>query len=261
VGDVAGMDNVAEQILTTYDTITVVGASAHPVKAAHRVPATMQRLGWRVIPVNLRGGTIFGERAYRALAEVPEQVGLVDVFRPSWQAADIARQAVAAGATALWLQLGISSVEAREVAESAGLLYVEDRCLAVELRRLGLDAPSPRGTASGGSRAKALKDRKDNLPVHQRAGLPQFRKRGRCLPTMNYTRHGFTLRDGALTLAGGIAVRVGARAKTRLLLSERTYKCGACGTVLPRDKNSAAVMLVRAGLNPAGADRVRRAAA
>ncbi|HTR91483.1 MAG TPA: transposase [Trebonia sp.] len=303
----------------------------------------------------------------------------------------------------------------------------------------------------GKSRAKALKDRKGKLPVRQRAGLPQFKKRDRSLPTMNYTKQGFTLGDGLLTVAGGIVVRVvwsrplpsapssvrvyqdalghwyvsfvvetqaepypetgnvigidwgvketatttseahdlphpefgrkaqeklsryqrrmarrkpergkpasagykrakrkaaaahakvaaqrqdtarkwakcvvrdhdqiaaedfkpkfltkstmarkaadaaigaakksliemaakhgrvvhlidpahttmdcsacGARAKTRLLLSERTYACTACGLVLPRDKNSARVMLVRAGLNPAGADRVRRAAA
>jgi len=72
---------------------------------------------------------------------VPEQVGLVDVFRPSGQTADIARQAVAAGATALWLQLGIASAEARAIAEDAGLLYVEDRCLIIEQRRLGLEAP------------------------------------------------------------------------------------------------------------------------
>ena len=135
------MDEVVERILTTYGTITVVGASADPAKAAHGVPALMQRHGWRIIPVNLRGGTILGERAYRALAEVPEQVGLVDVFRPSRQAADVARQAVAAGATALWLQLGISSAEAREIAEAAGLLYVENRCLAIEQRRLGAGAP------------------------------------------------------------------------------------------------------------------------
>jgi predicted CoA-binding protein len=139
---VAGTDEVVERILTTYDTITVVGASADPAKAAHGVPAFMQRHGWRVIPVNLRGGTILGERAYRTLAEVPGQAGLVDVFRPSDQAADIARQAVAAGATALWLQLGIASAEAREIAGAAGLLYVENRCIAVEQRRLGLGAPA-----------------------------------------------------------------------------------------------------------------------
>ena len=148
------MDQVVERILTAYDTITVVGASADAAKAAHGVPALMQRHGWRIIPVNLRGGAILGERAYRALGEVPEQVGLVDVFRPSWQAADIARQAVAAGATALWLQLGIASAEAREIAGAAGLLYVENRCLAIERRRLGLDAPSPCGTASGGGTAR-----------------------------------------------------------------------------------------------------------
>jgi predicted CoA-binding protein len=139
---VAGTDELVERILTTYDTITVVGASADPAKAAHGVPAFMQRHGWRIIPVNLRGGTILGERAYRTLAEVPGQVGLVDVFRPSDRAADIARQAVAAGATALWLQLGIASAEAREIAGAAGLLYVENRCIAVEQRRLGRDAPA-----------------------------------------------------------------------------------------------------------------------
>jgi uncharacterized protein len=143
-------DEVVERILTTYDTITVVGASANPGKAAHGVPAQMQRYGWRIIPVNLRGGTILGERAYPTLAEVTEPVGLVDVFRPSAQAGDVARQAVAAGATALWLQLGIRSAEAREIAERAGLGYVEDRCLSVERRRLGLDAPHRRESADGG---------------------------------------------------------------------------------------------------------------
>jgi predicted CoA-binding protein len=145
VGDVAGTgtdtDAVVERILTTYDTITVVGASGDPAKPAHGVPAHMQQHGWRIIPVNPLAGEILGERAYRALADVPEQLGLVDVFRPSRAAPDIARQAVAVGATALWLQLGIASEEARSIAESAGLLYVEDRCLAIEQRRLGLNAP------------------------------------------------------------------------------------------------------------------------
>jgi len=138
---VTGTDAIVERVLTRYDTITVVGASRAPVKAAHSVPAHMQRHGWRIIPVNPYADQLLGERVYRRLAEVPEQVGLVDVFRPSGQAPDIARQAVAAGATALWLQLGIASAEARAIAEDAGLLYVEDRCLVIEQRRLGLDAP------------------------------------------------------------------------------------------------------------------------
>ena len=64
------------------------------------------------------------------------------MFRPSEQTPDIARQAVAAGATALWLQLGIASDESRRIAEDAGLLYVENRCLIIEQRRLGLNAPA-----------------------------------------------------------------------------------------------------------------------
>jgi predicted CoA-binding protein len=141
---VTGTDALVERILTTYDTITVVGASAAPAKAAHYVPAHMQQHGWRIIPVNPHADTILGEHAYRMLRDVPGQIGLVNVFRPPEQTPDIARQAVAAGATALWLQLGIASPEARAIAEEAGLLYVEDRCLIIEQRRLGRRAPGPR---------------------------------------------------------------------------------------------------------------------
>ena len=144
MGQVTDTDSIVERILTTYDTITVVGASAARAKAAHLVPAHMQQHGWRIIPVNPHADVIVGERVYRTLRDVPEQTGLVNVFRPPGQAPDIARQAVAAGATALWLQLGIASQEAREIAGAAGLLYVEDRCLIIEQRRLGLDAPGAR---------------------------------------------------------------------------------------------------------------------
>jgi predicted CoA-binding protein len=138
----ADTDAIVEHILTTYDTITVVGASNAREKAAHYVPEHMQQHGWRIIPVNPAAGTIVGEPAYRTLAEVPEPIGLVNVFRPSADTAEIARQAVAAGATALWLQLHIASEEARAIAEQAGLLYVENRCLIVEQRRLRLNAPA-----------------------------------------------------------------------------------------------------------------------
>jgi predicted CoA-binding protein len=140
---VTGTDAIVEQILSRYDTITVVGASRSPAKAAHYVPAHMQEHGWRIIPVNPHADVILGEPVFRTLRDVPEQVGLVDVFRPPGRTPDVARQAVAAGATGLWLQLGIASAEARAIAEEAGLLYVEDRCLIIEQRRLGLDAPAP----------------------------------------------------------------------------------------------------------------------
>lgn len=139
--DTAGTDATVERILTTYRTITVVGASAHESKPAHYVPATMQDHGWRIIPVNPHAGTVFGQPAYPTLADVPEQVEFVDVFRPAAATPDIARQAVAVGAKALWLQLGIRSAEARRIAEDAGLAYVEDRCLIVERGRLRLAAP------------------------------------------------------------------------------------------------------------------------
>jgi len=134
-------DSIVERILRTYDTITVVGASNAAHKAAHYVPEHMKWHGWRIIPVNPTATEILGEPVYPTLADVPEQVGFVDVFRPSHATPDIARQAVAAGASALWLQLGIASAEARDIAGAAGILYVEDRCLIIEQRRLRLDAP------------------------------------------------------------------------------------------------------------------------
>jgi len=134
-------DSIVARILETYGTITVFGASRAVSKPAHYVPAHMQQHGWRIIPVNPQADEILGERVYPTLADIPEQIGLVDVFRPSRETPDIARQAVAAKATALWLQLGIMSEEARSIADNAGLLYVEDRCLIIERRRLGLNAP------------------------------------------------------------------------------------------------------------------------
>lgn len=134
-------DAIIDRILSSYASITVVGASNDPRKHANQVPAHMQEHGWKIVPVNPRGGTILGAPAFPTLADVPTAVGLVNVFRPSPETADVARQAVAAGATALWLQLGIASGEARAIAEKAGLLYVEDRCILVERRRRGAEAP------------------------------------------------------------------------------------------------------------------------
>lgn len=132
------MDDVSaltRRILTDYATFAVVGLSADPAKAAHSVPAAMAAYGWRVIPVNPHAARLLGEQVYRRLADIPEPVDVVNVFRPAAEAPDIARQAVAIGAKALWLQLGIISPEAREIATKAGLLYVEDRCTAVERAR------------------------------------------------------------------------------------------------------------------------------
>lgn len=128
----------AQQILADSAVIAVVGASRDPGKAAHRVPLEMQRHGWRIIPVNPTVDELFGEKAYASLADIPHPVDLVDVFRPARDAVDVVRQAVAIGAPAVWLQLGIVSAEARRIAEEAGIDYVEDRCLIIERAAGGL---------------------------------------------------------------------------------------------------------------------------
>lgn len=119
------------QILEESVTIAVVGASRHDEKSAHSVPLQMHLHGWHVIPVNPYAQQIWGEPCYRTLADVPGPVDLVNVFRPSDQATDVVRQAVAKGARAVWLQLGITSPEGRLIATEGGLDYVEDRCIAV----------------------------------------------------------------------------------------------------------------------------------
>jgi predicted CoA-binding protein len=120
-----------EEILASANTIAVVGLSRDPAKAAHGVPATLQAHGFRIIPVHPSATELLGEKVYRSLKDIPEPVDLVDVFRPSPEAAGIAADAAAIGAKALWLQQGIVSAEARRIAEDAGLEYVEDRCTAV----------------------------------------------------------------------------------------------------------------------------------
>jgi predicted CoA-binding protein len=120
-----------QEILSAARTIAVVGASRDPFKAGGSVPAGLQQRGFRIIPVNPFADTLFGERVYRSLLDIPEKIDLVDVFRPSADAPSIARQAVAIGANTLWLQEDIRSDEARRIAEAAGMEFVEDECTAV----------------------------------------------------------------------------------------------------------------------------------
>ena len=134
-----------EQLLNIYaqsKTIAVVGASADESKAAHRIPSYLQRQGYRILPVNPRSGELFGEQVFRSLIEIDVPVDVVEVFRPALEAPEIARQAVTIGAKVLWLQLGIVSEEARQIAEAAGLTVVMDRCMGATHVMLGL-GPGP----------------------------------------------------------------------------------------------------------------------
>jgi predicted CoA-binding protein len=134
-----------EELLRIYAatrTIAVVGASGDPAKAAHRIPRYLQSQGYRIRPVNPRGGELLGEAVSRSLAEVDGPVEVVDVFRPAEEAPGIAHEAVEAGAKVLWLQVGIDSEEARQVAEAAGLTVVMNRCMGATHGELGL-GPGP----------------------------------------------------------------------------------------------------------------------
>jgi predicted CoA-binding protein len=131
----------AQELLEAATTIAVVGASRDPSKAGGSVPVGLQQRGFRIIPINPFADELFGERAYRSLSEVPDKIDIVDVFRPSSDAPEIARQAVAVGAKAVWLQLDIRSDDARRIAEAAGLDYIEDSCMAVVASLYRIKAP------------------------------------------------------------------------------------------------------------------------
>ena len=92
----------------------------------------MKREGYRIIPVNPRGGTILGETVYPDLKSIPEKIDLVDVFRPATELPDIVEQAIAIGAKAIWTQLRIIDFEAAEAARAAGLSVVMDKCVKME---------------------------------------------------------------------------------------------------------------------------------
>jgi predicted CoA-binding protein len=124
-----------EEILRDAQTIAVVGASPNPARPSHGVMAYLLRAGYRCIPVRPGRAEVLGIPCVATLAEIEEPIDLVDVFRRPEYCADVAREAVAVGAGALWLQLGIVSPEARIVARESGLDYVENACTAVVHRR------------------------------------------------------------------------------------------------------------------------------
>ncbi|MFF1477884.1 CoA-binding protein [Streptomyces sp. NPDC058301] len=125
------------KILTeTGDTWAVVGLSSNERRAAYGVAAVLQRYGKRIVPVHPKAETVHGEQGYPSLAAIPFKVDVVDVFVNSELAGDIADQAVAAGAKAVWFQLDVIDDAAYERTRAAGLDMVMDRCPAIEIPRL-----------------------------------------------------------------------------------------------------------------------------
>ncbi|MCU6454808.1 CoA-binding protein [Sphingomonas sp. A2-49] len=121
-------------------TIALVGASDRPDRPSHRVMATLQRHGYRVIPVNpqITGEHVHGEFVFRDLDQLGDPIDIVDIFRRSDAVGPIVDQAIAIGAKAVWMQLGVVDDAAAARAEAAGLQVVMDRCPAIEIPRLGL---------------------------------------------------------------------------------------------------------------------------
>jgi len=122
-------DERLRDLLGQWKTIAVVGLSSDPSRPSYGVARYLQDVGYRVIPVNPAETEVLGEKAYASLAEVPVPIDLVDVFRRAEFTPDVAREAVAAGAKALWLQQGIVNDEARAIAEDAGLDVVMGLCI------------------------------------------------------------------------------------------------------------------------------------
>jgi predicted CoA-binding protein len=129
---------VIRRLLTTPGTWAVVGLSTNRARAAYGVAAYLQDLGQRVVPVHPRAETVHGSAGVRRVDEVPGPVDVVDVFVNSSLAGAVVDQAVAAGAGAVWLQLGVVDEDAAARAAAAGLDVVMDTCPAIEGRRLGL---------------------------------------------------------------------------------------------------------------------------
>jgi predicted CoA-binding protein len=127
-------------ILTSVRTIAVVGASPRRERPSHGVMAYLQRHGYRAIPVNPNavGATINGETVYAKLADVPEPIDMVDVFRRTEMAGGVVDEAIAVGAKAVWMQLGVRDDDAAARAEAHGVKVVMNRCPAIEIPRLGL---------------------------------------------------------------------------------------------------------------------------
>ncbi|MDT3251099.1 CoA-binding protein [Serratia sp. root2] len=134
-------DNDIAGLLQQVKTIALVGASDNPARASFGVMAYLLSQGYQVTPVSpkLAGQMLLGRQVYAKLADIPHLIDMVDVFRNSEAAYEVAQEAIAIGAKALWLQIGVINEQAEALANEAGLKVVMDRCPKIEIPRLGLE--------------------------------------------------------------------------------------------------------------------------
>jgi uncharacterized protein len=129
-------DQEIRDILKTYKTVAVIGMSKSPEKEAYRIPEYLMKNGYRVIPVNPSAEEIQGQRSYKRLIDVPGEVDIVDVFRPSEDIPNYVEDVIKKKPKVFWEQLGIHNPAAEEKVESAGIKVVYDRCMLQEHRRI-----------------------------------------------------------------------------------------------------------------------------
>ncbi len=134
-------DALLETVLRDVRTIALVGASDKPSRPSHGVMAFLLARGYRVIPVNpaLAGQTLLDQPVAASLAAIGEPVDMVDIFRRSEDAGAVADEAIAIGASVIWMQLGVRDDAAAARAQAAGLTVIMNRCPRIEIARLGLE--------------------------------------------------------------------------------------------------------------------------
>ena len=131
----------AKDILSKYKSIAMIGVSNDTTKASTIVMKYMQEYGFKVYPVNpsAKGQKILGEKVFAKITDIKEPVDIVDVFRPSREVLDIAKDTVNIGAKVLWLQLGIRNEEAKKIVEENKIEYIENKCTKMEYQKYFLN--------------------------------------------------------------------------------------------------------------------------
>ncbi len=129
--------NNIKEILTKFKNIALVGASKDVTKTSTVVMKYLQANGFKVYPINpsMKGERILGEKVFGKISEIKDQIDIIDVFRPSDETIEIAKEAVKIRAKVLWLQLDIKSDEARKIVEANNITYIENKCTKIEFEK------------------------------------------------------------------------------------------------------------------------------